>query len=104
MGQTGNFEKHTGKYGNIEYMKCEPDNSFFPELSTVSRTDVIFFCSPNNPTGYATSREQLKQLVDFAKQNGSIIVYDSAYATYISDDSPRSIFEIPGAREVCSLP
>ncbi|XXG87560.1 hypothetical protein AAC387_Pa11g2217 [Persea americana] len=100
MGQTGNFEKHTGKYGNIEYMKCEPDNSFFPELSTVSRTDVIFFCSPNNPTGYATSREQLKQLVDFAKQNGSIIVYDSAYATYISDDSPRSIFEIPGAREV----
>ncbi|XP_037494261.1 aminotransferase ALD1, chloroplastic isoform X2 [Jatropha curcas] len=61
---------------------------------------IIFFCSPNNPTGNAASWDQLKQLVDFAKRNGSIIVYDSAYAAYITDESPRSIFEIPGAKEV----
>ncbi|CAD6247876.1 unnamed protein product [Miscanthus lutarioriparius] len=88
------------KYGNIEYMRCSPENGFFPDLSTVPRTDIIFFCSPNNPTGAAASRDQLNKLVKFAKDNGSIIVHDSAYAMYISDDSPKSIFEIPGAKEV----
>ncbi|CAM8980560.1 unnamed protein product [Rhodiola kirilowii] len=100
MGQTGQYSSEVGKYQNIEYMRCSPENGFFPDLSTVARTDVIFFCSPNNPTGASASRDQLKQLVKFAKDNGSILVYDSAYAKYISDDSPRSIFEIPGAHEV----
>ncbi|XP_021300274.1 LL-diaminopimelate aminotransferase, chloroplastic isoform X2 [Herrania umbratica] len=100
MGQTGQFQKDVEKYANIEYMRCTPENGFFPDLSTVARTDIIFFCSPNNPTGAAATREQLTQLVQFAKDNGSIIVYDSAYAIYMSDDSPRSIFEIPGAKEV----
>ncbi|GAV75371.1 Aminotran_1_2 domain-containing protein [Cephalotus follicularis] len=100
MGQTGQFQKDVQKYGNIEYMRCTPENDFFPDLSKVSRTDVIFFCSPNNPTGSAASREQLTQLVQFAKKNGSILVYDSAYALYMSNDNPRSIFEIPGARQV----
>ncbi|KAK6159173.1 hypothetical protein DH2020_006487 [Rehmannia glutinosa] len=100
LGQTGQFQKDVEKYGNIEYMRCTPENGFFPDLSTVRRTDIIFFCSPNNPTGYAASREQLTRIVQFAKENGSIIVYDSAYAMYVSDDSPRSIFEIPGAKEV----
>ncbi|PQM42755.1 LL-diaminopimelate aminotransferase chloroplastic isoform X1 [Prunus yedoensis var. nudiflora] len=100
MGQTGEYQKAVEKYGNIEYMRCTPENGFFPDLSTVARTDIIFFCSPNNPTGSAATREQLTQLVQFAKDNGSIIVYDSAYAMYMSDDNPRSIFEIPGAKEV----
>ncbi|KAF3601775.1 hypothetical protein F2Q69_00032920 [Brassica cretica] len=100
MGQTGQFNTDVQKYGNIEYMRCTPENGFFPDLSTVSRTDIIFFCSPNNPTGAAATREQLTQLVGFAKKNGSIIVYDSAYAVYMSEDNPRSIFEIPGAEEV----
>ncbi|KAL5210157.1 hypothetical protein ABZP36_005780 [Zizania latifolia] len=82
MGQTGLYQEDVQKYGHIEYMRCNPENGFFPDLSSVLRTDVIFFCSPNNPT-----------------DNGSIIVYDSAYAMYISDDSPKSIFEIPGAKE-----
>ena len=103
MGQTGTFQKDIEKYGNIEYMRCTPENGFFPDLSTVKRTEVIFFCSPNNPTGSAASREQLTRLVQFAKDNGSIIVYDSEYAMYISDDSPKSIFEIPGAKEVGSV-
>ncbi|XP_068638957.1 probable LL-diaminopimelate aminotransferase, chloroplastic [Aristolochia californica] len=100
MGQTGCIEEATGKYGKIEYMECNAENGFFPDLSRTSRTDIIFFCSPNNPTGNAASREQLKQLVEFAKKNGSIIIYDAAYSAFISDDSPRSIFEIPGAEEV----
>ncbi|KAL5729722.1 LL-diaminopimelate aminotransferase [Ranunculus cassubicifolius] len=101
MGQTGDFGTDVGRYEKIEYMRCTPENDFFPDLSKVSRTDVIFFCSPNNPTGSAATRDQLTQLVQFAKKNGSIIVYDSAYAMYISDDDkPRSIYEIPGAKEV----
>ncbi|KAE8771112.1 hypothetical protein D1007_57067 [Hordeum vulgare] len=100
MGQTDLYQQDVQKYGNIEYMRCSPENGFFPDLSSVPRTDIIFFCSPNNPTGAAASRDQLTQLVKFAKDNGSIIVYDSAYAMYISDDSPKSIFEIPGAKEV----
>ncbi|KAG8639777.1 aminotransferase ALD1, chloroplastic-like isoform X1 [Manihot esculenta] len=100
MGQAGDFEEKSGKFGNIEYMKCGPQNNFFPELAKTRRTDIIFFCSPNNPTGYAATRQQLEELVKFAKANGSIIIFDSAYAVYVTDDSPRSIFEIPGAKEV----
>uniref|UniRef100_A0ACD5WV39 Uncharacterized protein n=1 Tax=Avena sativa TaxID=4498 RepID=A0ACD5WV39_AVESA len=102
MGQTGGAEEPSGRYAGIEYMRCAPENGFFPDLTTVPRTDVIFFCSPNNPTGHAASREQLRQLVDFARRNGSIVVFDSAYTSYVSDsgDKPRSIYEVPGAREV----
>lgn len=87
MGQTGQFEADTQQYSNVEYMKCTPENDFFPDLSTTPRTDIIFFCSPNNPTGASASRKQLEELVAFAKKNGSIIIYDSAYAIYTSDDS-----------------
>ncbi|KAL8097519.1 aminotransferase ALD1, chloroplastic-like [Apium graveolens] len=100
IGQSGEFQDNMSKYKNVEYMTCKPENNFFPDLSTASRTDIIFFCSPNNPTGHAASYKQLQQLVEFAKKNGSIIVYDSAYAAYITDGSPRSIYEIPGAKEV----
>ncbi|KAJ0085367.1 hypothetical protein Patl1_08463 [Pistacia atlantica] len=100
FGRAGKFEQETGKYRKIAYMKCGPESNFFPDLSTTPRTDIIFFCSPNNPTGHAASWQQLKQLVEFAKANGSVIIYDSAYSAYITDSSPRSIFEIPGAREV----
>lgn len=99
LGQTGQYQQDFG-YKKIVYMKCTSENGFFPDLSTTPRTDVIFFCSPNNPTGSAATREQLTQLVKFAKDNGSIIVFDSAYAMYMSDDNPKSIFEIPGAKEV----
>ena len=100
MGQTGQFQNDVKKFSNIEYMKCTPENDFFPDLSKVSRTYIIFFCSPNNPTGSAASREQLIQLVKFAKKNGSIIIYDSAYSMYISGNTPKSIYEIPEAKEV----
>ncbi|XP_071725652.1 aminotransferase ALD1, chloroplastic-like [Rutidosis leptorrhynchoides] len=102
IGQAGDFLDETLKYKNIEYMTCGPENNFFPDLSTTARTDIIFFCSPNNPTGHAASYDQLTELVEFARKNGSIIVYDSAYSVYIIDKSPRSIYEIPGARQ-CAI-
>lgn len=101
MGMTGDY--NGTNFDGITYMECRPENDFFPDLSKAARTDIIFFCSPNNPTGSAATREQLTQLVDFAKKNGSIIVYDAAYALFIEDDNcPRSIFEIPGAEE-CAI-
>ncbi|KAK4438211.1 Aminotransferase ALD1, chloroplastic [Sesamum alatum] len=100
IGQTGDVEKESGSYQKIEYMTCGPQNSFFPDLSKTARTDIIFFCNPNNPTGHAATRQQLERLVQFAQENGSIIVYDAAYAVYITEGRPRSIYEIPGARKV----
>ncbi|KAL2326014.1 hypothetical protein Fmac_025072 [Flemingia macrophylla] len=100
MGQNGFYQKDVQKFANIESMRCAPENGFFPDLSSISRRYMIFFCSPNNPTGAAATRKQLTQLVQFAKDNGSIVIHDSAYAMYISGDNPRSIFEIPGAKEV----
>lgn len=85
----------------IEYLPCNPANDFFPDLEKAPRTDVIAFCSPNNPTGATATRQQLESLVAFARRNRSIILYDAAYAAYIrTPDLPRSIFEIEGAREV----
>lgn len=100
IGQTGTYLKDVQQYDKIEYMRCTPENNFFPDLSSVARKDIIFFCSPNNPTGAAATRKQLEELVAFARKNGSIIVYDSAYAIYMSDDNPKSIYEISGAKEV----
>merc|ERR1711924_435484 len=80
------------------YMTCRPENNFFPDLASTPRTDIIFFCNPNNPTGACATREQLQELVDFALKNGSIIVYDAAYAIFIEDDVPLTIFDIPGER------
>lgn len=103
MGMTETYDEALGQFKGIEYMPCVPEKGFFPDLAATKKTDVIFFCSPNNPTGAAATREQLTELVEFARANGSIIVYDAAYALYIKDENcPKSIFEIPGARE-CAL-
>ena len=92
MGQTGEMDQATKQYGNIVYMPCNPGNGFFPDISKV-KADVIYFCSPNNPTGAAATRAQLQSLVDHANKQGSIIVFDAAYAPFIrSGDVPKSIF------------
>lgn len=85
----------------VIYMPCTPENDFFPDLKNTPRTDLIYFCSPNNPTGAVATYAQLEQLVEFAQKNKSIIIYDSAYANFIQDSSlPKSIYEISGAKEV----
>ncbi len=100
-GATGEYNKDKELFDNIEYMSCTPENDFFPDLDILPRTDLIYFCSPNNPTGAVATKEQLKKLVDFAKKNKSIILFDAAYSEFVKDDSlPKSIFEIDGAREV----
>lgn len=92
----------------IKYINANQENGFLPLPSEDLKADVIYICSPNNPTGAAYNREQLKQWVDFANKNGSVILFDAAYEAFIVDKSlPRSIFEIEGARtcaiEFCSL-
>jgi len=103
MGQTGQMDTELKQYDNIVYMPCNPSNNFFPDLKSTPRADVVYFCSPNNPTGAAATKAQLQELVDWANANGSIIVFDAAYAPFIrSDDVPKSIFEIEGAR-TCAI-
>lgn len=85
----------------IVLLPCLPENDFFPDLTPASQCDVIYFCSPHNPTGVASTEAQLKDLVAFAAKNRVLIIYDSAYASFISGrDLPRSIYEVPGAKEV----
>jgi len=100
-GATGELDDETKQFNNIVYMPCTAENNFFPDLSKTPKTDLIYFCSPNNPTGAVATKEQLTELVAFAKKNHSIIIFDAAYSQFIQDkDLPRSIFEIEGAREV----
>ncbi len=98
-GNTGSGDER-GVYSGLVYLRCTADSEFAPELPT-RKADVIYLCSPNNPTGTVLSRQQLAQWVDYARANESIILFDAAYETYISDPGvPHSIYEIPGAREV----
>ena len=107
IGATGNYNSGTEEFDGIEYMRCTEKNNFFPDLSKVKRTDLIYICSPNNPTGAVASKEQLKELVDFARKNNSIIIFDAAYSEFIKEkDLPRSIFElkVPGSVLLRSVP
>ncbi|MDR2428606.1 MAG: LL-diaminopimelate aminotransferase [Candidatus Margulisbacteria bacterium] len=89
-----------GADSRLQYMPCLPKNNFFPDLSRLPRADLIYFCSPNNPTGAVADKAQLAELVEFARKNKSIIIFDAAYSEYITDgDLPRSIYEIDGADE-----
>jgi len=98
-GRTGVVDG-SGRFDKITYLPCTAENNFVPELPK-NRVDMIYLCFPNNPTGMTLSKEQLKKWVDYAKENKSIILYDSAYEAFIKeDDVPHSIYEIEGAKEV----
>ena len=99
-GRAGKYNEITGKYENIIYMPCNAENNFEPELPK-EVPDIIYLCFPNNPTGTVLNKIQLKKWVDYAKQNKAIILYDSAYEAFITeDDIPHSIYEIEGAKDV----
>ena len=90
-------------YEGITYMPCLPENNFFPDLSKIEKNSIIYFCSPNNPTGAVSTKDDLKKLVDFANANDCIIVFDAAYREFIRDEKlPKSIFEIEGSR-TCAI-
>lgn len=100
-GKTGEYDAVSGQYRDIVYMPCRPENGFFPDLETLPRTDLIYICSPNNPTGAVLTHHQLEKLVGGARRRGSFIIFDAAYSGFIRDRSlPRSIYEINGAHEV----
>jgi LL-diaminopimelate aminotransferase len=87
----------------IGYLPCTRENGYMPDVSLIPEESVVYFCSPNNPTGAVATREQLEALVGEARRKRSIVVFDAAYAEFISDEKlPRSIFEIDGARE-CAI-
>ncbi len=92
----------------IVYIDANAQNNFLPLPDNSVKADIIYLCSPNNPTGAVYNKEQLKQWVDYANSNNSVILFDSAYECFITDpELPRSIFEIDGAKtcaiEFCSL-
>lgn len=93
---------------NITYIDANAENNFIPMPDKNVHADIIYICSPNNPTGAAYNHEQLKEWVDYALANDALILYDSAYECFITDETlPRSIFAIEGAKkcaiEFCSL-
>lgn len=100
-GHTGEA-REDGSYEGISYLECTAENGFVPAIPE-KKFDVIYLCFPNNPTGAVASREQLTAWVAYAREHGSILLYDAAYEAYISDPAvPHSIYEIPGARE-CAI-
>jgi len=97
-GRTGSFAD--GRYEGVVYMDCTRETGFIPALPG-RKVDLIYLCFPNNPTGGTIAKPQLKQWVDYARENKAIILFDAAYETFIRDERlPHSIFEIEGAREV----
>lgn len=90
-------------YKGIVYMPCTAENNFFPDLSQVKKNSLIYFCSPNNPTGKVSTKEELSRLVEFALKNECIIIFDAAYSEFITDPNlPKSIFQIEGAKR-CAI-
>ena len=97
-GREGKLEGD--RYTGITYLKCNADKNFYPDLPD-TEVDIIYLCSPNNPTGTVLSKKELQKWVDYAREHKSLIIFDSAYEAYIrTNDLPRSIYEIAGAKEV----
>jgi len=100
-GHTGDANQN-GEYAGLVYIPITAENNFTAAIPT-QKVDLIYLCFPNNPTGATATKEHLTAWVEYAKANGSIILYDAAYEAFISDPNlPRSIYEIPGAKE-CAI-
>ena len=93
---------------NIVYINGTPENNFLPMPDDSIKADVVYLCSPNNPTGAAYTKEQLESWVAYALKNDAVILYDAAYESFVTDPAiPRSIYVVEGAKEcaieLCSL-
>lgn len=89
-----------GIWTKLIYLPCTIENNFIPELPK-QKPDLIYLCYPNNPTGTVLSKEELSKWVEYAKKEGSIILFDAAYEAFITDPNiPHSIYEVEGAQEV----
>ena len=101
-GRAGKFDAEKGGFEKLIYMPCTEANGFVPEFPK-EHADLIYLCFPNNPTGEAIDKVTLQKWVDYANQEGSVILYDAAYEAYISEEGiPHSIYECKGAR-TCAI-
>ncbi|MDE3068246.1 MAG: LL-diaminopimelate aminotransferase [Verrucomicrobiota bacterium] len=100
-GHTG-AANEAGAYARLVYLPCRPANGFVP-APPGRHVDLVYLCSPNNPTGAAATREQLAAWVSYAREHKAVILFDAAYEAYITDPAlPHSIYEVPGALE-CAI-
>ena len=98
-GRTGEADT-SGRYANLVYLPTTAENGFDPPLPG-GHVDIIYLCSPNNPTGAVMSRASLERWVAYARKEGAVILFDAAYEAFIREPGlVHSIFEIPGARDV----
>ena len=101
-GRTGLYNSERGNFDRVIYMPCMEENGFLPEFPKET-PDLIYLCFPNNPSGAAITKEQLKEWVDYANRIGAVIIYDAAYEAYIREPGiPHTIFECEGAR-TCAI-
>lgn len=109
-GRTGEFNKENMQYEGLIYMPCNGKNGFVPDVPekvegdadnrAVTFPDLVYLCSPNNPTGAVIGKKRLEEFVTAAKRNRSVIIFDAAYNWFIRDQNlPKSIYEIDGAQE-----
>jgi len=99
-GRTGDPDEK-GRYAGIQYLPCTEESGFLPALPE-QPVDLVYLCSPNNPTGTVAPKDELEKWVEWARANEAILLFDAAYERFISEDVPHSIFEIDGARE-CAI-
>ncbi|MCR5337960.1 MAG: LL-diaminopimelate aminotransferase [Lachnospiraceae bacterium] len=101
-GRTGEYDSASGTWSKVVYMPCTAENGFVPEL-TKDKADIIYLCYPNNPTGTTLEKAELQKWVDYANENGAVIIFDAAYEAYISSENvPHSIYECDGAK-TCAI-
>ncbi len=97
-GRTGAFRD--GRYEGITYLECTRSNGYLPPLPDAP-VDLVYLCFPNNPTGATITKADLAAWVDYAREHKALLLFDAAYEAFIRDDTlPRSIYEVPGARDV----
>lgn len=100
MGRAG--DKTENGWSNIVYMPCTAENHFLPALPK-EHVDIIYLCFPNNPTGMTATKAELQKWVDYANREGAVILFDSAYEAFITEeDVPHSIYELDGAKQ-CAI-
>ena len=98
-GRTGKLNDD-GRFEGVTYLPCTAENNFSPQVPD-DKVDLIYLCSPNNPTGTTLDVDALKNWIDYAKKFDAVILYDSAYSAYIREEKiPRSIYEVDGAKDV----
>ncbi len=101
-GRSGNYNADRGDYAGFIYMVCREENGFIANPPR-QKVDLIYLCSPNNPTGAVATHKQLKKFVDYALEHQAVIIFDASYSEFIADLAlPRSIYEVEGARR-CAI-